>query len=309
MINFINNAYIFNNIQTQNLYGGYQRIEDLFRYMKKHNMNYSLNNFLNLKNTYNVFTCLPAYEDFHENTNYMNQYCHSIMICATNIMEPYKKRYDVLIKKTNKLLIFHNAYKSYLFRHKGYESIFLPMFLYQYNLPSIQHNSFKYKYGITLDSSDCMLTYISYLQKIFSNNIMLLSRDKHLRNIFEHSTTDKQQFFNECESIIILTDKYASKHVGSRFVFECMHLQKPMYILCPSKEFIYDRTLQQFSSLQYELLDTFDMFTLWKVNNIDPKLIMYETYNTYLQTMLQCIEDKKVRTNIKQYQYAEEYIY
>ena len=230
------------------------------------------------------------------------------MICATNIMEPYKKRYDILIKKTNKLLIFHNAYKSHLFRHKEYNSIFLPMFLYQYNLPKVSSNIFKYQYGISLDSSVCTVMFIKYIQQIFPN-MLIMSRDQDIKNVFEHTTSDKEYFFNSVENIILLSDKYNCSHVGSRFVFECMYLQKPMYILCPSKEFIYDRTLQQFSSLQYELIDTLDMFTLWEVKNIDPKLVMYETYNTYLQTMLQRIEDKKARTNIKQYQYAEEYIY
>jgi len=307
MINIIHNSWLFKNKQA-NCYGTHQRIEDLLLYMKNNNILCDKDNFLYYKKYYNIISSLPTYEYYFENYPSFINNISSIMICATNIMEPYKKRYDILIKKTNKLLIFHNAYKSHLFRQKEYNSIFLPMFLYQYNLPKVSSNIFKYQYGISLDSSVCTVMFIKYIQQIFPN-MLIMSRDQDIKNVFEHTTSDKEYFFNSVENIILLSDKYNCSHVGSRFVFECMYLQKPMYILCPSKEFIYDRTLQQFSSLQYELIDTLDMFTLWEVKNIDPKLVMYETYNTYLQTMLQCIKDKKARTNIKQYQYAEEYIY
>lgn len=308
MINILHNCYTFNVFENDyNRYGTNQRIYDLYSYLNDNDILYTtecLHKYYN----YNIFSSLATYELYVEKKHNIIKYIDAIMICATNIIEPYKKRYDVLIKKTNKLLIFHNAYKSYLFRQKEYNTIFLPMFLYQYNLPKVSSNIFKYQYGISLDSSVCTVMFIRYVQQIFPN-ILVMSRDQDIKNVFEHTTSDKEYFFNSVENIILLSDKYNCSHVGSRFVFECMYLQKPMYILCPSKEFIHDRTLQQFSSLQYELVDTLDMFTLWKVNNSNPKLVMYETYNTYLQTMLQCIEDKKARTNIKQYQYAEEYIY
>ena len=310
MINILHNCYTFNVSKKEFIqYGTNQRIYDLYLYMNEKDILYKKELLNNYYNTYNIFSSLPTFERYYETSHPIIKHTKAIMICATNIIEAYKKRYDVLINKTKKLLIFHNAYKSYLFRQKGYDSIFLPMFLYKYNLPKIESKQYKYKYkyGISLDSSVCTITFITMIKKLFPS-LLVMSRDEYIRNIFDDNTTDKQYFFNSVENIISLSDKYNSSHVGSRFLFECMYLQKPIYILCTTKDFILDRTLQQFSSLQYEYVDVLDMFTLWKVNNINPKLVMYQTYDKYMQIILRNIENKKNRTSVKQYQYAEDYI-
>lgn len=307
MINILHNSWLFENKKADN-YGAHQRIMDLLLYMKNNNISCDKDNYFNMKDKYNIISSLPTFEYYLENKSCFVDNISAIMICATNIMEPYKKRYEVLINKTKKLLIFHNAYKSYLFRHNGYNSIFLPMFLYKYNLPKLESVKYKkYKYGISLDSSVCTVAFISMIKKLIPS-LLIMTRDKKIQNLFDNYTTDKNYFFNAVDNIISLSDKYNSSHVGSRFLFECIYLQKPIYILCPSKEFIPDRTLQQFSSLIYEYIDTLDMFTLWKINNADSKLVMYRTYDSYMTHMLRTIEDKKIRMNIKQYQYAEDYM-
>ena len=96
MIDIVHNNTVLCDLKKNVLYGTYQRIRDLCQYMNNNQIQYMLDNQNNYNQLFNIFSSILTYEMYKENNKSIPY--NAIMMCATNIMEPYKKRYDILIK-------------------------------------------------------------------------------------------------------------------------------------------------------------------------------------------------------------------
>lgn len=307
MINIIYRNDVFD-IENPNKSGAIQRIMDLMLFMNDNNILFKENDLLNNTKDLNVFSAIPVYEYFKENHNGDIKNI-AVMICSTNILEPFKLRNKMLVNPVSKnLFIFHNAFKSYLFFKQGFNSIFLPMFLYKHNLPKVSNKTCKkYKYGIFIDVGVCVIKYLEMVSQICGDELLILSRNVDILNNYENVTSDRNMFFDSVDRIILLADLYHSAHVGSRFVFECVYQGFSIETWSVGNKLIKDRTLRQFNTVIYKPIDGVGIFSRWETI-IDKSLVMTETYKEYLFDILFNMDDKKYLKNIARYQYAEEFV-
>ena len=207
-------------------------------------------------------------------------------------------------------LTIHNSFLSSAYPN----AIFLPMFCIENNIQIKDTNKEAvikhYPYGIYITNYDAnseMLYDVLEDLSIDKDQVLLMDKEDSYKEF--NTTRDRNVFFSSAGTILEFSDTYSSRHVSSRFYFECIYNDKPFYIvnLNKSESEPKPHTLMQFKSIKYKKLSDlsskkFSVFSF----DLDKKLIMTSSYIDYIRWVMDPSNQKELFK--RQYRYAEDYL-
>lgn len=209
-------------------------------------------------------------------------------------------------------LTIHNSFLSSTYSN----AIFLPMFCIENNIKiediseTSKPNAKRYPYGIYITNYDAnseMLYDVLEDLSIDKDQVFLMDKEDSYKEF--NTTRDRDLFFSSVDTILEFSDTYSSRHVSSRFYFECIYNNKPLYIVNLNESELEPKphTLVQFKSIKYKkLLDLsskkFSIFSF----DLDKKLIMTSSYIDYIKWVMDPTNQKELFK--RQYRYVEDYL-
>jgi hypothetical protein len=174
--------------------------------------------------------------------------------------------------------------------------------------------SIRYKYGIYVtkyDANSEMLFDVMKDLTIDREDIFLMDKEGTFTDFYR--TTDRNIFFSSVDTILEIYDSYSSRHITSRFLFECIYNDKQFYIVDVS-DYNKDEspklnTLVQFKSAKYSKINNLSSsrdgkFKVYSME-LDKSLILTETYRNYISKIFDISIPME---GYSQFKYCEDYL-
>lgn len=180
------------------------------------------------------------------------------------------------------------------------KGVFFPMFMYK-NRYNVDNNSKKkYEWGCFTSFFDGNYPSIIETLKLFGmtkENTLLLDREQTVKKF--DTTTNTEYFLNSVEKIVDISTEYSTRHVFSRFIGECILVDKPIYYMILDN--YMPNSFAKFKHIVYEPILKKDNFVLTKLN-YDKKYFLLNNYSKYIKYL-----EENNNSNIIYYDNVEEY--
>ena len=282
--------FIFDDTNYQK-YGMQYRYADFIQYLSDNNLEYCIGEDIN-KHKYNIIDINYMYDN---PTFLINDNCYIFCGSSRKVLKilDYYRLHNIKPDYTKYLL--HNLYYA-----NSLNAIFIPMFLYKNNI-NIKKVDNKYKYGIYANSYDVSyLLYKEIFDKLYVpiDNILFMDNQNGVPNNW-HKTNDKDIFYSSIDIFLDFANDYTNRHVMSRTYLELIANNIPIHIVSFDKS--KPISFKNFSHIEYEIIDKYDVFDLLNVK-YEPKYFLTQTYSKYIKYLVNNL-DKSIH-----YQFIEEYM-